>query len=81
MKCAICNGNLKKKLVKLELWVESELVIVEDIPSDICNQCGEKYISAEVSKKIDKLLGQRSKAKKKLEVPVLTLGDSALASG
>lgn len=81
MKCAICNGNLENSRVKIELWVESELVIVEDIPADVCTQCGEKYVSAKVSKEIDNLLGQRSKAKKKIQVPVLSLGESAPAPG
>lgn len=81
MKCAICNGNLEKSRVKLELWVESELVIVEDTPADVCSHCGEKYVSAKVSKEIDNLLEQRSKAKKKIQVPVLSLAESVPTPG
>ncbi len=71
MNCTICNGNLRKDIVKLDLWVDNELVIIEDIPAEVCNQCGEKYVSAKVSKDIDKLLEKRSNAKKKIEAYVL----------
>ncbi|MCK5562009.1 MAG: type II toxin-antitoxin system MqsA family antitoxin [Thermoplasmata archaeon] len=81
MKCTLCNGNLKKENVKLDLWVDEELVIVEDIPADVCDQCGEKFVSAEVSKEIDKLLKNRANANKKIEVSVLKWGESTLAHG
>ena len=81
MKCTLCNGDLKKDNIKLDLWVDDELVIVEDIPADVCDQCNEKYVSAEVSKEIDKLLKNRSNAKKKIEVLVLKWGESTPASG
>ena len=80
MTCTICNGNLKKDNVKLDLWVDDELVIIEDIPAEVCDQCGEKYVSAKVSKDIDKLLEKRSKAKKKIEVSVLKWVESTPAS-
>ena len=81
MKCILCNGNLNQKNVKLDLWVDEELVIVEDIPADVCDQCGEKYVSAEVSKEIDKLLKNRVNAHKKIEVTVLKWGETTPAHG
>jgi YgiT-type zinc finger domain-containing protein len=80
MKCMLCNGSLKKDNVKLDFWVDNELIIVEDIPADVCDQCGEKYVSAEVSKEIDNMLKNSSNAKKKIEVSVLKWGQTTPAS-
>jgi len=73
MACAICGGDLKKARVKLDLWTNDELTIIEDVPAEVCQQCGEKYLSSETTKKIDKLIMDRPKSTKKLEVPVLSL--------
>jgi YgiT-type zinc finger domain-containing protein len=73
MRCALCGGIVKDEVVTLDLRVEGELVVIEDIPMGVCQHCGEKYISAKISKKIDNTLTQKSKAKKKLEVPVREL--------
>jgi len=75
MTCAMCGGKLKEKRVKVELWVGDELIVIEDVPARVCEACGEKYFSAEVSKKIDELISTRPKAKKRLEVPVFTFGE------
>jgi YgiT-type zinc finger domain-containing protein len=72
MKCAICSGNLRKEVTKLELWVDGKLSIIEDVPAKVCENCGEKYFSAKVSKQIDKLLKRKIKAEKKVEVPVFS---------
>lgn len=73
MKCAICEGAVKEEVIKVELWVEDKLVVIEDVPARVCESCGEKYFSARVSKQIDRLLESDVKAKRKLEVPVFSL--------
>jgi YgiT-type zinc finger domain-containing protein len=75
MRCAICGGKLKEERVKVELWVKDELIVIEDVPAKVCEACGEKYFSAEVSKKIDELISTRPKVKKRLDVPVFTFGE------
>lgn len=72
MKCAICGGNLRKEMAKLELWVDNKLIVIEDVPASVCENCGEKYFSAKVSKQIDRLLESDIEAKRKLEVPVFS---------
>lgn len=72
MKCAICGGNVEKKTTKLELWVDGKLLVIEDVPAKVCENCGENYFSAKVSKQIDKLLESKLKALRKLEVPVFS---------
>ena len=73
MKCALCGGLVKDETVKLDIWVKDELVVIEDIPSGVCQHCGEKYISARTSKQIDNLIEQKAKAKRSMKVPVLSV--------
>jgi HTH-type transcriptional regulator / antitoxin MqsA len=73
MKCAICSGVLKEEVTKMELWVDGKLIVIEDVPAKVCENCGEKYFSAKVSKQIDVLLESTGEVKRKLEVPVFSL--------
>jgi YgiT-type zinc finger domain-containing protein len=73
MKCAICGGIQKEEATKLELWVDGKLIVIEDVPAKVCENCGEKYFSATVSKQVDVLLESAGEAKRKLEVPVFSL--------
>ncbi len=73
MKCAICGGVQKEEITKLELWVDEKLIVIEDVPAKVCENCGETYFSAKVSKQVDALLESTKEAKRKLEVPVFSL--------
>jgi len=44
---------------------------LKDVPAKTCEDCWGKFLSAEVYAKVDKLVKDRSKAKKKITVPVL----------
>lgn len=68
--CDLCGGELVHKKVNLELHIQKELLICEDLPADVCKQCGEKYFDAEVSKKIDKFIKKYKKEKPSRYIPV-----------
>jgi YgiT-type zinc finger domain-containing protein len=53
MKCYFCGGTTKEKLVT-DLYTEERLyVAVENVPADVCKQCGQRYYRPDV---VDKLL-------------------------
>ena len=70
-KCPFCKGNIEKKKIDLDLWVGKELIVMKDVPAKTCEECGEKFLSAKVYAKVDKLVKNRSKAKKNITVPVI----------
>jgi YgiT-type zinc finger domain-containing protein len=51
--CDLCGGELKAGITILDIWYNSELIIIQDIPADVCDQCGEAYLRAEISEKLD----------------------------
>jgi len=73
-KCYFCKGKTKIKNVDVDFRWGEKLFVVKDVPVEICSQCGERYYSAEVSKKLDGLVKKqgslRSKPKQVIEVPV-----------
>lgn len=56
--CDLCGGLLKPAKTTLEVWRGEELLIIRDIAADVCQQCGEAYISAEVSEHLDHFLAE-----------------------
>jgi len=74
-KCYFCGGRTKVKKVSVDFRWAGKLFVVENVPVEICDQCGERYYSAEVSKKIDKLVKKQKSSKEPeriLEVPVFS---------
>ena len=57
-RCDRCGGELKSGKTTLEIWSGEELLVIKDVSADICQQCGEAYISAEVSEKLDHFLAE-----------------------
>ncbi|MBI2327243.1 type II toxin-antitoxin system MqsA family antitoxin [Candidatus Curtissbacteria bacterium] len=53
---------------------KDKLFVVKNVPVEVCNQCGEKYYSAEISKKLDDFVKKQSESKIRpqntIQVPV-----------
>ena len=39
--CFMCKGNLENKLTTFMVDLDSCIVIVKNVPSQVCSQCGE----------------------------------------
>jgi YgiT-type zinc finger domain-containing protein len=57
-RCDLCGGPLQPGNTILEVWRGEELLVIRDVAADVCRQCGEAYISAEVSKHLDHFLAE-----------------------
>jgi len=68
--CDYCGGTLSPKITNLEFRVKGELIVIEDVPAEVCNRCGEKYLSAETDAGIERLLKEKPKVQKTITVPV-----------
>jgi len=47
------------------------LFTIEDVPAEVCTQCGEIYLSAPVLEKIDVLLEKGEPVEREIVVPVM----------
>lgn len=51
MKCAICiGGRTAKGFSTVLLEKDKTILVFKQVPSEICENCGEEYISSEVNK-------------------------------
>lgn len=52
-KCFFCNSEIEPITVgNFDFRWDGDLYVIKKVPAGLCVQCGEKYISAEVSEKI-----------------------------
>jgi len=68
--CDYCGGTLSPQIANLEFRVKGELIVLEDVPAEVCNRCGEKYLSAEVDAGVEQLFKSRPAVEKTIAVPV-----------
>ena len=71
--CWWCGGRVTKKLAEREYRWKGKLYIFRNVPMGVCDQCGEKFVSAGVVKKMEKIVTEGKKVTKKLVVPIYSL--------
>ena len=54
MSCFMCKGDLENKSFMVEL--DNCIIIIKNVPSQVCRQCGEVSYSNEVAKQLEKLV-------------------------
>ena len=53
MRCVICkNGQTQLGKVTVTLERDNCIVILKEVPADVCNNCGEYYLSESVTENI-----------------------------
>ena len=72
MKCIVCKNEMKRKKTTIELRLKDDLILIDDIPADVCDYCGEKVLSLEVVDSVREIYENRDKKKMKkvISVPV-----------
>ena len=68
--CSFCGGEVKEGRVELDYRYKGKLYIFQNVPAGVCQQCGEKYLTAEVAKKIEHSIKTKEKWDKTINVPV-----------
>ena len=58
MNCIMCKGNLVDKKTNCIADLGDCIIIVKDVPSQVCSQCGEVSYSHEVALQLEKIVNQ-----------------------
>ncbi len=69
-KCYFCGGRLTSGRTILPFVVDTRVVIIKEVPAEICAQCGEVVLLSDVAENVDRLLKQVRKSG--FEVSILT---------
>ena len=71
--CYFCSKSIiEDKKVTVDFRWGNKLIIIEEVPAKVCNECGERYYSAEISKEMEKIAIE-GKKEKIIEVPLVRL--------
>lgn len=59
--CFFCGANIKSVTVgNFDYRLQGKLYVVKKVPAGLCEGCGEKYIDAEVGRRLNELIESRS---------------------
>lgn len=71
--CSFCGGEVKEEKVELDYRHQGRLSIFQNVPAGVCQQCGEKYLTAKVAKEIEYRIQKKERWDKTISVPVNVL--------
>ena len=71
MTCEVCTiGNRRLQLIRYNLAVDDRLVVVENVPADVCDNCGEISIEPKVATQLQKTIWERKTPARWIEAAV-----------
>ena len=56
MKCFMCKGSQVNKPTTFMVDIDACIIIVKNVPSQVCNQCGEASYNHEVTKHLESII-------------------------
>lgn len=68
MSCLMCKGNLEDKLTNFIADLGNCIIIVKDVPSQVCNQCGEFSYRNDVALQLEKIINKTKSTLTKITV-------------
>jgi YgiT-type zinc finger domain-containing protein len=72
-RCEYCDGSIREKNSNLSRRFKGKYIVIENVPTGVCTECGTRYYSANVLKTIAEAIAGRRKAKREVRVPVYSL--------
>ena len=58
MTCIYCKGNIEHKLTNFIVDLGNTIIIVKDVPSEVCTQCGEVSYSNDVAERLEQIIAK-----------------------
>ncbi len=55
-RCPLCGGELHNGVTTAPFFVEEKIIVIKDVPAEICAECGESYMKSSVVDRIETLL-------------------------
>ena len=76
-RCQDCGGETHEDIVKAAFWHDQRLIVIEDMPARVCNNCGEQFYDDETDQRLHSLIAAPPpNPKEEIFVPVYSLADA-----
>lgn len=76
--CALCGGSLKAGLATMPFALPDTVVVVKEVPAEVCQSCHEPYMVSSVASRIMDLVNQLRAVH--AEVSIVTYSEAEPAS-
>lgn len=53
--CTFCKGNLQDEITTFTIDLDNCIIIIKNVPSQVCSQCGELFYSTAVMPQLYKI--------------------------
>jgi len=77
-KCNICQGKLEQQITTYTQWYQGQLIVIENVPAWVCEQCGETYYDPDVVELIQSTIWSDRPPVRVVETPVYDLSGKSL---
>ncbi|MGH9847325.1 MAG: type II toxin-antitoxin system MqsA family antitoxin [Blastocatellia bacterium] len=72
--CSFCGEQAARLHLKNQTFGQGDrMIVIENVPTFVCDNCHESYITADVSRAIDEILAHPNQHTSRREVSVATL--------
>lgn len=78
-KCYFCKGKVFKEKTIIDYRWGKDLVVIQDVPAGVCQQCGEKYLESSVYKELEHLAKNKTRVRGTMKVDILDYQSSLVA--
>lgn len=68
MNCILCKSNMINGKVNHIVDLDGHIIIIKDVPANICRQCGEYFIENNIALKLEKIVEEVMKNKAEIFV-------------
>lgn len=55
-RCPLCGGAMTDSITTLPFLIEDRVVVIKNVPAEICSDCGEAYVKSSVVGRVEALL-------------------------
>ncbi|MBM3131024.1 MAG: type II toxin-antitoxin system MqsA family antitoxin [Chloroflexi bacterium] len=76
--CSFCDGELENGSVQHPYSWHGKIYLFENVPAQVCRQCGEKYFDAPVVGTMERAVLKKAKPRRTVRVPVFSFGELAV---
>ena len=75
LNCSMCKGNLIDKLTTFMVDIGGRIIIVKNVPSQVCGQCGEASYRDDIARQLEGIVNSLNSSI--TEIAVVNFPDKA----
>lgn len=67
-RCPLCSGELHDGITAAPFFIDEKVIVIKDVPAEICSECGEPYMKSSTVDGIEMLLDRLNDLRTEMSV-------------